>query len=299
MRRVFVALVFITFVVTGLTAQTKAPKTVRRAQPPPPAKLRGDLFYADAFKEGLVGERPFGERRPDEGRRDCVDRNPTRRPLDRERLGQAVDRMLAGAVRGASGGSRRSPSARRCSRSSPRGRARAARVRPRDRQGRYCGGSRRARGRSPSTAFTRLLRDVPARGHGLFDLPVSPRPGARTRRTRAPRFLPRLSWPRIHETCVRTHGDRSTDAPLRQAGTVVSRATVCNDAEKGVTIARGRAWRQVDWSGGHGSRQRRPSRAGAGPGTSRRRCPDAGTLLPVGTEHAARAVPSVHLEEEL
>ncbi len=47
------------------------------------------------------------------------------------------------------GGSRRSPSARRCSRSSPRGRARAARVRPRDRRGRYCGGSRRARGRSP------------------------------------------------------------------------------------------------------------------------------------------------------
>src|SRR5437016_1374849 len=123
-----------------------------------------------------------------------------------------------------------------------------------------------------STAFTRLLRDIPARGHGLFDLPVSPRPGARTRRTRAPRFLPRLSWPRIHETCVRMHGDRSTDAPLRQAETVVSRATVCNGAEKGVTIARGRAWRQVDWSGGHGSRQRRPSRAG--PGTSRRRCPD-------------------------
>src|SRR5262245_62279878 len=58
MQRVLTALILVAVVVTALTAQTKAPKTVRRAQPPPPAKLRGDLFYADAFKEGLVGDRP-------------------------------------------------------------------------------------------------------------------------------------------------------------------------------------------------------------------------------------------------
>jgi len=58
MRRVLIGLAAVVFGVTSLTAQTKAPKTVRRAQPPPPAKLRSDLFYADAFKEGLVGERP-------------------------------------------------------------------------------------------------------------------------------------------------------------------------------------------------------------------------------------------------
>ena len=36
--------------------QTKAPKVVKRAQPPKFSKT--DAFYADAFKEGLVGERP-------------------------------------------------------------------------------------------------------------------------------------------------------------------------------------------------------------------------------------------------
>jgi cytochrome c556 len=39
-----------------LAAQTKVPRTIKRAQPP--AKLKSDVFYADAFKEGLVGERP-------------------------------------------------------------------------------------------------------------------------------------------------------------------------------------------------------------------------------------------------
>ena len=38
-------------------AQTKAPKTVRRAQPPKFEKP-GQNFFADAFKEGLQGERP-------------------------------------------------------------------------------------------------------------------------------------------------------------------------------------------------------------------------------------------------
>lgn len=38
-------------------SQTKAPKVVKRAQPPKFEKSDGD-FYADAFKEGLVGERP-------------------------------------------------------------------------------------------------------------------------------------------------------------------------------------------------------------------------------------------------
>src|SRR6476646_4465667 len=58
MRRVLIGLAAVVFVVTALNAQTKTSKTVRRAQPPPPAKLRSDLFYADAFKEGLVGQRP-------------------------------------------------------------------------------------------------------------------------------------------------------------------------------------------------------------------------------------------------
>jgi hypothetical protein len=37
-------------------AQTKGPKSVKRAQPPKFTKT--DTFYADAFKEGLVGDRP-------------------------------------------------------------------------------------------------------------------------------------------------------------------------------------------------------------------------------------------------
>jgi len=41
-----------------VAGQTKATKTVKRAQPPPPAKLKSDAFFGDAFKEGLVGERP-------------------------------------------------------------------------------------------------------------------------------------------------------------------------------------------------------------------------------------------------
>jgi hypothetical protein len=50
---------FVAFALTAvLCAQTKAPKISRRAQPPPKEKLRSDLFFADAFKEGLVGERP-------------------------------------------------------------------------------------------------------------------------------------------------------------------------------------------------------------------------------------------------
>jgi hypothetical protein len=58
MKRVVVAVALIGLAVTALSAQTKGPKTVRRAQPPPVAKLRSDLFFGDAFKEGLVGERP-------------------------------------------------------------------------------------------------------------------------------------------------------------------------------------------------------------------------------------------------
>src|SRR5262249_33261139 len=40
----------------ALLAQTKAPKAVKRAQPPKLGK--SETFYADAFKEGLVGQRP-------------------------------------------------------------------------------------------------------------------------------------------------------------------------------------------------------------------------------------------------
>lgn len=40
-----------------LAAQTKGGKPVKRAQPPKFAK-KGDVFYADAFKEGLNGPRP-------------------------------------------------------------------------------------------------------------------------------------------------------------------------------------------------------------------------------------------------
>ncbi len=47
-----------------VVAQTKAPKTAKRAKPPEPAKLKSDRFYADAFKEGLVGERPADLSKP-------------------------------------------------------------------------------------------------------------------------------------------------------------------------------------------------------------------------------------------
>jgi hypothetical protein len=55
MRRAFV---FLLVVVPAalLVAQTKAPKSYKRAQQPKFTKT--DPFYADAFKEGLVGERP-------------------------------------------------------------------------------------------------------------------------------------------------------------------------------------------------------------------------------------------------
>src|SRR5947207_14214986 len=57
MRR-FVALIaaIVVFPALVVLAQTKAPKTAKRAQPPKFSKT--DPFYADAFKEGLVGERP-------------------------------------------------------------------------------------------------------------------------------------------------------------------------------------------------------------------------------------------------
>jgi cytochrome c556 len=56
MRRFIVGIFVIAIPALVVVGQTKAPKTVKRAQPP--AKLKSDLFYADAFKEGLVGERP-------------------------------------------------------------------------------------------------------------------------------------------------------------------------------------------------------------------------------------------------
>jgi cytochrome c556 len=46
-----------TVLATFAWAQTKAPKTVRRAQPPKFDKPNSN-FFADAFKEGLAGERP-------------------------------------------------------------------------------------------------------------------------------------------------------------------------------------------------------------------------------------------------
>jgi hypothetical protein len=58
MRRILVALFFAaaSLPALALVAQTKAPKTYKRAQPPKFNKT--EPFYADAFKEGLVGERP-------------------------------------------------------------------------------------------------------------------------------------------------------------------------------------------------------------------------------------------------
>jgi len=63
MKRGLMALVVAVMLAAVLSAQTKTPKTSRRAQPPPKEKLRNDLFFTDAFKEGLVGERPadFGK----------------------------------------------------------------------------------------------------------------------------------------------------------------------------------------------------------------------------------------------
>ena len=56
MRRLVYLLVVLAFPANFLLAQTKATKTVKRAQPPKFTKA--DPFFADAFKEGLVGERP-------------------------------------------------------------------------------------------------------------------------------------------------------------------------------------------------------------------------------------------------
>src|SRR5207253_5131979 len=57
MLRRAAALLLLVIIATGvLFAQTKAPKAVKRVQPPKFSKT--DPFYADAFKEGLVGERP-------------------------------------------------------------------------------------------------------------------------------------------------------------------------------------------------------------------------------------------------
>jgi hypothetical protein len=58
MRRLLVLVLLAAFLVPTLVvvAQTKAPKKVKRAQPPKFSQT--DNFYEDAFKEGLVGERP-------------------------------------------------------------------------------------------------------------------------------------------------------------------------------------------------------------------------------------------------
>lgn len=57
MRRSYLIGLIVLLLVPALAvlAQTKGPKTVKRAQPP---KLSSGNFYTDAFKEGLVGERP-------------------------------------------------------------------------------------------------------------------------------------------------------------------------------------------------------------------------------------------------
>jgi hypothetical protein len=61
-KQIVVAIVaFLVIAVPGVWAQTKSTKLIRRAQPP---KFTADkTFYSDAFKEGLVGDRPsnFGE----------------------------------------------------------------------------------------------------------------------------------------------------------------------------------------------------------------------------------------------
>lgn len=54
--------VFLAIAVPGVLAQTRGGKTIRRAQPP---KFNGDrTFFSDAFKEGLVGERPANLSQP-------------------------------------------------------------------------------------------------------------------------------------------------------------------------------------------------------------------------------------------
>src|SRR5436190_23858479 len=56
MRRLVCLLVVLILPASFLLAQTKTAKTVKRAQPPKFTKT--DPFFADAFKEGLVGDRP-------------------------------------------------------------------------------------------------------------------------------------------------------------------------------------------------------------------------------------------------
>jgi cytochrome c556 len=56
MRRLVYLVIVLAFSAGFLLAQTKTAKTVKRAQPPKFTKT--DPFFADAFKEGLVGERP-------------------------------------------------------------------------------------------------------------------------------------------------------------------------------------------------------------------------------------------------
>src|SRR4051812_6848992 len=58
MNRGLVSFFVVVALTAALSAQTKSPKTSRRAQRPAKEKLRSDLFFTDAFKEGLVGERP-------------------------------------------------------------------------------------------------------------------------------------------------------------------------------------------------------------------------------------------------
>ena len=64
MRRIAVALLLIPLSAAFVFAQTKASKPAKRAARPEPAKLKSDMFYADAFKEGLVGERPTDLSKP-------------------------------------------------------------------------------------------------------------------------------------------------------------------------------------------------------------------------------------------
>ena len=56
MRRLPITIAILILPGLALLAQTKAPKAVKRATPPKFGK--SETFYADAFKEGLVGERP-------------------------------------------------------------------------------------------------------------------------------------------------------------------------------------------------------------------------------------------------
>lgn len=56
MRRMLIAAVMVVVPALALWGQTKGVRPVRRAEPP---KVKnGNVFFADAFREGLVGERP-------------------------------------------------------------------------------------------------------------------------------------------------------------------------------------------------------------------------------------------------